>query len=268
MSAPEYDFQLPVQVRYDECGAQGVVRLSCVANWFQEAAGFNADTLGFGNAALGSKTLTWILTRTCLRISRLPVFGEKITIRTWPSRRERLACRGYEISDQQGAVCLEAVGEWAVLDLPSRHIVPFPDVLVSRYPANPEPSLSFPGRVVPKLREAELSFPLLVRHDDLDINGHVNNAHYLSWILEPLVARADPSCRLALVDVQFRAETFPLDALESRVSALIPGEGHAAGQRLHSIVRTANGESAATEVCRAVSYWRRGQAPCEKHSAS
>lgn len=85
----EHSYDFPLHVRYGEVGADGVVTLSALANWLQEAAGQSASTLGFGEETLSSMGLTWILTRLVLRIRRLPASGEAIRVHTWPSTLDR-----------------------------------------------------------------------------------------------------------------------------------------------------------------------------------
>ena len=260
--------ELHLSVRYGEIGENGVATLSSLANWLQEAAGINADRLGFGENDLLPCGLTWVLTRLVLRIARLPRAGEKLRIHTWPSTLDRFGHRGYEVYD--GAEKLIAVGgsAWSVMDIVGRAMAQLPDALVPKYPRAPRPCEPFACRVIPRLK-ADMAerCPLRVRRDDLDINGHVNNTRYLAWILETL----PPAPALVhgwkeplmprLVDITFRAESFPRDELECLCA---PAEAPAEAPksvlglpspcaRLHSIRRITDDR----EVCRALSLWER-----------
>ena len=81
---------------------------------------------------------------------------------------------------------------------------------------NTIPCIPFPSRTIPRLREGIGSSDVLVRRDDLDINGHVNNSKYLGWLLECLPWSPGESLIPSLLDVTFRAECFPGDALTSQ----------------------------------------------------
>ena len=84
---------------------------------------------------------------------------------------------------------------------------------------------------------------LLPRRSELDVNGHVNNAHLLGWLLEPLPDM--PNRRLIEIDCAFRSECQSGDTVLSRVGSETDGVRH------HALVREADG----TDLVRAVSRW-------------
>ena len=268
--------ELRLMVRYGEIGENGVATLPSLGNWLQEAAGRNADALGFGEQALLAYNLTWVLTRLALRIARLPRAGEELCIRTWPSTMDRFGHRGYEVYDEKEKLIVTGSSAWSVMELTSRSMAHLPEELAPRYPSAPRPCEAFACRVIPRIRQEEASScPIRVRRDDLDINGHVNNTRYLAWILEnmppapallhgwkePLTPR--------LVDITFRAESFPQEELECLCApAAVPAGAPetvfgrpAPCARLHSIQRSPE----KAEVCRAITLWER--APEEEASS-
>ena len=259
---------LRLSVRYGEIGENGVVTLSSLANWLQEAAGRNADNLGFGEEELLPYGLTWVLTRLVLRMARLPRAGEELRIHTWPSTLDRFGHRGYEIYDCSERLIASGGSAWSVMDIAGRAMAQLPEELIPRYPSAPRPCDAFGCRVIPRLKpELAEGCPLRVRRDDLDINGHVNNTRYLAWILETL----PPAPALShgwkeplmpkLVDITFRAESFPKDDLMCLCAPSAPPSDApsdvfglpAPCARLHSIRR----ESDRKEVCRALTLWER-----------
>ena len=266
--AASYALDIDFSVRYGEIGENGVATLSSLGNWLQEAAGRNADLLGFGENDLLRHELTWVLTRLVLRIARLPRAGEHLRIHTWPSTLDRFGHRGYEVYDEQDRLIVSAGSSWSVMSLADRSMAQLPEELIPRYPSAPRPCIPFACRVIPRLRAEGPSRSLLrVRRDDLDINGHVNNTRYLAWILETM----PPSSALrqhwseppmpSLVDITFRAECFPQEELEclcapSAVPAGVTETGFdhpVSCARLHSIQRVSDGG----EVCRALTLWEK-----------
>ena len=254
---PEYT--LGIQARYGEAGTDGKIRLGALANWFQEAAGHNASALGFGDERLFAEGKAWILTRMAFRIKDLPSPGDKVNIRTWPATLEHLGHRGYEVYNASDELIVAAVSAWTVLDLSTRRLTALPEELAAVYPVNTIPCIPFPSRTIPRLREGIGSSDVLVRRDDLDINGHVNNSKYLGWLLECLPWSPGESLIPSLLDVTFRAECFPGDALTSQCVPL-PDETDATAPDgfpqaphglLHVIRRTDSGD----DVCRAVTRW-------------
>ena len=254
---PEYT--LPVRARYGEAGTDGKIRLGALANWFQEAAGHNASALGFGDERLFAEGKTWILTRLTLRIRDLPAPSDAVRVRTWPATLEHLGHRGYEVYDAAGRRLVAAVSAWTVMDLSTRRLTSLPEHLAAMYPVKTLPCIPFPSRTIPRLREGVRSANVLVRRDDLDINGHVNNARYLGWLLECLPWKPGESLMPSLLDVTFRAECFPGDALVSQCVPLpdesdpsVPDDFPAAPHGLLHVLRRAD---SGDDVCRAVTRW-------------
>lgn len=255
----ELAYDLSLNVRYGEAGADGMTTLSSVANWLQEAAGHSASSLGFGEETLAGMGLTWILTRLVLRIRRLPASGEAIRVHTWPSVLDRFGYRGYEVFDASDECILSGGSAWSIMDMTARRLAPVPPQLAAVYPSNPRPCDPFSCRVLPRLPgNGDKEAPLRVRRDDLDINGHVNNAHYLSWLLEPFDPRLGQAP--SLVDLGFRAECFPGEELVSQVGE-VDGDamdlsGQSASVRLVHAIRRVTADGAGEDVCRAVTLWQ------------
>ena len=99
---------------------------------------------------------------------------------------------------------------------------------------------------------------MLVRRDDLDINGHVNNSKYLGWLLEclrgrPAKASSRPcSTSHSAPNASRRCAHFtmrpPRPNETDATAAEFPQAPHGL---LHVIRRTDSGD----DVCRAVTRW-------------
>lgn len=264
-----YDLSFPV--RYGEIGENGVTTLAALGSWLQEAAGLSADSLGFGESDMLSCNVTWILTRLVLRIDRLPRAGEQVRVHTWPSTVDKLAHRGYEVFDAEGRLIVSGGSAWTAMELASRTLTTVPESISKLFPENPRPCDPFVGRVIPRLKgDSATSCLLRVRRDDLDINGHVNNTRYLSWLMEtlpptPMLSKdgetgAEPLVP-RLLDITFRAECFPqeeLECLSAPSAAPKDAPADVLGREvpwalLHSIRRLSD----ESEVCRALTLWDR-----------
>ncbi len=108
----------------------------------------------------------------------------------------------------------------------------------------------------------------------MDMNGHVNNASYLKWLLEDVPACVHDSAFTAGADIEFRAECKYGDDVISRTSLIADGrclaedrsgngnssngEGRAgvmSGEAFalqHALLRTRDG----VELLRARTHWR------------
>lgn len=233
----------PVTVRYHEAGPHGVMRLSALADWLQEAAGESATRLGFGFDHLMQHNVAWVLTRLALRITRMPRAGETIAVHTWPSSRDHgIALRGFELQDAAGATLATATTAWAVFDPAARKLAAMPAVIEQTLPPVCHPCQPFAVRTLPRLRDTTHQCTIIARRDDLDLNNHVNNARYMGWVLESL---PDTTGTLRELDVMFRAECFAGETLTSCCAAT-----DAPNTWLHSIRRPD-----ATEAVRALTVW-------------
>lgn len=201
-----YEFR----VRSYECAPDGRATLPTICNYLQEAASLNAEELGFSksNFAAAGDNISWVLTRLVVRMTRYPVWEEKVAVETFPRGGTKLvAWRDFELKGADGCTIGVASSEWMLIDLASRKIAAVPpSVLECADPAN-EPVLG----VSPFARfrfQGEPSAPLALRalKSHIDLNGHVNNVHYISWMLEPCATRCPSEA-----EIVFRSETFAGD---------------------------------------------------------
>jgi medium-chain acyl-[acyl-carrier-protein] hydrolase len=226
-------------------------RLSVPAllGFLQEAAGHNADALGFSIPQLAARNLTWMLSRLRVRLREHPGWRASLTVETWPCGFSRLfALRDFRLR-LEGRVIGEAASAWLLMDLGRRR------------PVRPESAADWSGLIHPErafaadleklppfppadegLRQAELG----VRYCDLDVNLHANNLRYVEWVLESLPGELLRSSVPRELDLDFLAEAGAGERILSRSAPL------AGGAFAHTLVRLADG----VEVARARSAWQ------------
>ena len=208
----EYSFK----VRSYECGKDGFATLPTVCNYLQEAASLHAEELGFSKtdfAAAGSD-ITWVLTRLRVKMLRYPRWEEVVTVSTFPrGGRKIVAWRDFALTGRDGESLGVATTEWMVIDLRTRKVVAVPQLVLDaandvRRPVmgdSPFGRIRFPdgGGAI---RE------FTAQNSHIDVNGHVNNVHYIEWMLEPC-----PGLRPEEAEIVFRSETFAGDRVFVRV---------------------------------------------------
>ena len=218
MEKGRYQFK----VRSYECGADGRATLPTVCNFLQEAASLHAASLGFGKGdfAATGENISWVLTRMVVKMDRYPKWEDEVTVETFPrGGRKIVAWRDFEVKDAKGRTLGVASSEWMIIDLATRKIHAIPEkVFAANDPANvpvlglePFSKFRFPsGEAVSfPLRSETEKIPLprfTAMKSQIDLNGHVNNVHYISWMLEPCDSRCP-----AEMEVVFRSETFAGD---------------------------------------------------------
>ncbi len=237
-----------------ETDGWGSLAVGSLCDYLQEAAGNHAGVFGVSVSQLMERSLTWVLARLRVRIERLPLAGERLRVRTWPSGVERLfALRDFQVLDAEGAVVASALSAWLVIgtttrrparlqsvfDPPAAAVPRALDIGVEKLAEKPQ-TVEQPGRET----------AIVVRLSDLDANEHVNNARLAEWIVEGAGPEAFRQSRISALDIDFLAETRHGDTVVSRVTA---DSGGASGTGYsHVLSRPDDGR----EIARARSQWR------------
>ena len=232
-------------VRTYECGPDGRATMASVCNWLQEAASLNAESLAFSKSDLDAagENISWVLTRLKVRIARFPKWEEKVSILTFPRGGRRIvAYRDFVLTGADGVELGRATSEWMLIDLASRKIVAIPDGVFAAANTVREPV--FGEEPFAKLRwdckaESPDALAFRARRGDIDLNGHVNNVHYVEWLMEGRPEAAGPCHE---IDIVFKSET--LAGEEVRVESVETEPGvyfhrvYAPDGRDHVIART------------------------------
>lgn len=221
-------------VRSYHVDPHGLLTLPALANYLQDAAGVHARQLGVSAEQLIEQRLTWFLARLHIVVDERPAWREDVRVETWPSGHDGLfASREFVVHGPRGPVA-RATSAWMMVHLDRRRPVRLPR-FVQELPladrARPLPDT--PDRL-PLVDEPDLVRAYAARHDDLDLNDHVNNVVYVTWVQEALAA-ADLRVPPAEIIVHFRAEAVYGDVVEVQTRAETAGDGH-----LHRLVRPAD----------------------------
>lgn len=239
-------FEREFEVRGYEAGPARMVEPYRLAEWFQDAAARHARLLGFSMERLWDEGYAWVLARALFRMNALPEAGEVLTVHTWPSGVDKYYCYRDAVFTRADGSELARIGSaWVALDMKARRMTSVPDWLAAGLPEGSTREIEFDCRNLPKLDAPQVATDVVTRLDDLDSNGHVNNAKYMAWVLAPFGSEDAPG-ELASLDIMFRAEA---RAGESLVSDCAREED---GAWLHRITRVSDGR----ELIRARSRWR------------
>ena len=165
----------------------GKLKLSTLLYFAQEAAGQHCIALGADYETLAKKQLFWAVTRHRVQITRLPVRGETVTVKTWPMPTTRVAYpRSMVAYDADGNELFRSISLWVLMNSESRAMV-----LPGRSGVDVEGTLLGSELAVPhSLMPAPLDRKVqrTVTYSCLDRNGHMNNTKYLDWVNDLLTA--------------------------------------------------------------------------------
>ncbi|MBR1870766.1 MAG: hypothetical protein IJ802_02960 [Kiritimatiellae bacterium] len=213
-------------VRSYECAPDGCLTLANLCNYLQEAASVNAGHLGFSKTDFNAagKDITWVLTRMHVKIATYPKWGDDAFVTTFPRIGRRItAYRDFIVHDANGGELARATTEWMVIDMASRRPLPIPDFVFASANDVREPVLGERMEPLPKLSPENFSQTFATRalKSDMDLNRHVNNVRYITWILESLPDDAPPVSEISLA---FRSEALAGDEVTGHTNAASPSE--------------------------------------------
>jgi len=216
--------EYPFQVRSYECGPDGRATLPTVCDYLQEAASLHAEALGFSKTdfAAAGANVSWVLTRLHVRMARYPRWAEEVVVGTFPRGGRRVtAYRDFTLRIGPETIGL-ATSEWMVIDLATRRIVPVPESVLACVDPARAPVLGSDGftKLHWACRETAGDRVFHARRGDIDLNGHVNNVHYIEWLMETLPAAAGP---VRDFEIAFKSETLAGDEVRADAVEVEPG---------------------------------------------
>ncbi len=180
------------RVRFDECGPDATARSSTLLRYAQDVAWVHSERMGFDRAWYLERGLTWVVRAAELAVLEPVALGQTLEISTavtgfrkvWARRRTEGRLPG-------GTLALWGHTDWVMIDsrgLPTRIPTEFPGAFAV------PPGTFEPGRVpLPPSPPDATIVHAIVRPQDLDPMGHVNNAAYLDYLEEALVAAGAPA---------------------------------------------------------------------------
>jgi acyl-CoA thioesterase FadM len=181
---------VPYRIRFDECGADGVVRTSALLRYAQDVAWIHSERLGFDRPWYAERGLAWVVRAAELAIVARVSLGDTLSITTAITGfRKVWARRRTEARLEDGTLALWAHTDWVMTDtrgMPGRVPPEFPGAFAVA------PGPFEPGRVpLPPTPRDAVVHVTRVRPQDVDPMGHVNNAAYLDYLEEALLAAGE-----------------------------------------------------------------------------
>lgn len=184
-------------VRSYECAPDGKVTVANICNYLQEAASINAEHLGFSKTNFDEENLnvTWVMTRMRVKLERRPKWNEEVKVFTFPRPARRIvAWRDFVLSDAQGNEIGRASTEWMMINMTTRRPVAIPEFVTTRANHLREPVFSEPLGFkldANAFEGASAPYVITAAPSDIDLNGHVNNVRYITWLFDAANSQPD-----------------------------------------------------------------------------
>ena len=100
------------------------ITLTSISEYLQEVAGDHANTMGFGYRQVVLQQMAWVLGGIKIEVVRLPLWEEKIKVKTWVVENNRfISRRDFQWLDQDGNVLINASTNWILLNTERRRPV-------------------------------------------------------------------------------------------------------------------------------------------------
>jgi acyl-ACP thioesterase len=194
----------------------------------------------------------WVLSRIYSEISDWPLWGEAITVKTWPRGTDKLfALRDYEARYRDGRSIALATSSWLIVDRNTLRIQR-PDNNVSVLNSEILVEKALPRNAMklePAITNGLSKPPFNVRISDLDVNLHTNNTKYLKWVTDSY-------------DLDFILDNIPLSAeinylaeshFNESIAIMTSENNNDSNVFSHSIMRTSDN----AELCRLRINWKK-----------
>ncbi len=184
-------FAADYRVRFDEAGADGHIRTSTLLRYAQDVAWLHSEHRGFDRRWYGDRGLNWVVRAVELEVIAPVTMWETLRVSTTVIGHRRIwARRLAEVRLVTGGVAADApaasvVTDWVILGARGRPVRIPTDFGLDF--ASPELHTDI-RRVDAPAGPPDATLAVRVRPAELDPMGHVNNAAYLDWLEEALLA--------------------------------------------------------------------------------
>ena len=195
-----------------EANANHLLRPAAMLDMMQEAAGRDAETLGFGYEKMISSNTAWVLSRVKLVFHQYPKWRDNVVFKTWHQGANRIFyLRDFFMEDPQGNRLISATTSWLIIDLASRRMVRDRELADNFDNSQAGYAIEEQAEKVtlPKEIEPELIDTHKVVWSDIDTNGHVNNVKYVVWALDVLDYELVSKKTIKELLVNFDSEVLP-----------------------------------------------------------
>jgi acyl-ACP thioesterase len=205
----ELSWAEPFFVHSYDADMEGRLSVPAAFRMLQEAAWRHAEDLSFGYTHLNERGQMWVLTRIRAVFYTPPRWGDEILVETWPAGLKRLfALRDFRIYGASGETAAEASSSWVILDTEkARPVRPERVLDLSEADIPPPTGVEAPGKLeCPDSEEASIEQTKDTVYSDFDVQKHVNNVQYLSWMIDAVGVESLRSLYPTRVDLSLLQE--------------------------------------------------------------
>lgn len=169
------------RVRYSETDGREYLTLPAIVDYFQDAATFQSEDVGYGTDVMRSINRAWMIASWQIEVKRYPKHAEKIIISTFPYEfRGFMGSRNCEMRTESGEVLARGNCIWILMNLSEMKPAGIDEQMKNSYEVSEKLPMNYKPRKI-KLPEdgGEKLTPLTIGRHNLDSLNHVNNSQYI-----------------------------------------------------------------------------------------
>ncbi|KAM7271531.1 hypothetical protein ACFE04_030745 [Oxalis oulophora] len=221
-------YRQTIVVRSYEVGADKTATLESIFNLLQDTALNHAWMMGFLSNGFGTThgmakhNLIWVVSRMEVEIDQYPIWGEVVEIDTWIAASGKIGMRRDWLirSQATGQIYARATSTWAMMNEVTRRLSKMPEevraeissLFIEKHAINKD----VPEKIVKLDNKAKYSnSDLKPKRSDLDVNQHVNNVKYITWLLETIPDQFLASHQLYGITLEYKRECGISDVVQS-----------------------------------------------------
>lgn len=168
----------------EEVGCDESSSIRALLVFMEDCACWHSAQVGYGVREVETKHRAWVVLDWKLKIHKLPVYEQKLTVSTWSRKMDGIrAFRDYEIKDENGELIASGTSKWILTDTERRRPVRLTDDIVELYETDGS-YLAMEDEIEAltcdeNMLEGAYTTNYVVRRSDIDINQHVHNLNYI-----------------------------------------------------------------------------------------
>lgn len=225
-------YEKPMQVSYYDSDVQNRLKLSAAMRYMQQSSSEQLELLDISAERLHGENMVFLLTKSCMKIHRMPLCTEKILVGTAAvATRGVRFIREFVINSEQGERLASALTLWILADTTSHKILrpaSFPYALPFQHSITDGAITDIPlPKALPPGERMETDIRICYSH--LDVNYHVNNSFYGDFVCDALPFGELLEKGLDTVVIHFQNEAREGENVHILTGKLGAGEYHIVG---------------------------------------
>ena len=203
------DLTRDYRLRWMDFDRYGRMQPAAVLDIFQDMTTLHAELLGIGRDVMLQAGVIWVVVRTKLQMVQEPSHFQVVTVRTWPHSLTRFSfIRDFTMHAEDGTLLAQASQEWVLMDMNTRKFASAKDFYQGPTDFCEDRVFEKKARKIPNFDADGTSVATIVPgFSDIDLNGHVNNARYASFIVNAL--NPGPEGAVDVLQIDYRYEALP-----------------------------------------------------------